>query len=93
LNKLLDDGNYVPPQDVQEMCERKTLFEWLEKRFALGRTGFNLTLLDSSVRKEMNDAFADMVGGEEYGVKNNGLCLLIAYAQEQIQVEARELEA
>ena len=42
---------------------------------------------------EIENAFNDMAGGAEdsaFFVRNNGLCLLIGYAQELIQIEARK---
>jgi hypothetical protein len=46
------------------------------------------------VEEEIENIFYDMaisLRDSEVYVANNGLCLLIAYAQEQIQREARKL--
>jgi len=51
--------------------------------------------LQPDAEEEIENMFYDMVislKASEMCVANNGLCLLIAYAQEQIQREARKLE-
>jgi len=101
LNSLLDQGLRIPLKEALEMCEKKTVFLELEKRFRIRKTGLDLSLLDAKTRSEIGDIFSDMaiaLGAQDarrkFGVKNNGLCLLIACAQEQIQRERRDyLEA
>ena len=90
LNSLVDTGLSLPLQEVKQLCqEGKAILEELEKRFPFKETGFDLSIFDAKTRKELNNAFEDMSLAinerRKFGVEKNGLCLIIAYAQELIQ--------
>ena len=89
LNSLIDLGYSVSLGDAKKICEEKTLFDELERRFPIKDTGFDLSILDESDRKEISDEFWDMSLAvnekRKFGIENKGLCLLIAYSQEMIQ--------
>jgi hypothetical protein len=94
LNGLVDRQYSMPMQETLKCCEERTIFQELEHRFPFKETGLDLSLLQSDVRRELADAFREIaLAGdvkEHYNVENNGLCLLISYAQELIQRQARE---
>lgn len=96
LNMLVDEGKSMPLKETKQLCQEKRIFEELERRFPSEETDLNLSLLKPEVRKELSDIFEDMAIAinekRKLGVENNGLCLLIAYAQEQIQRETRRIE-
>lgn len=95
LNSLIDEGHNIPLKEVKKWCEEKRVIEKLVERFPFKETGFDLSLFDSKMRTELDEIFWDMAVAinerKKMGVENNGLCLIIAYAQEQIQREARSL--
>ena len=95
LNMLVDNGNSMPLKDVKQLCEQRTILRELQERFPFKETNFNLSLLklQPDDEEEMENIFRDMATSIEDSqmlVANNGLCLLIAYSQEQIQREARK---
>lgn len=97
LNMLVDDGNSMPLKEVKQFCEERTILRELQDRFPFKETYFDLSLLklQPDAEAEIENIFYDMaisIQDSKMLVKNNGLCLLIAYAQEQIQREARKLE-
>lgn len=100
LNSLVDNGLSIPIGEAKQLCESGNVLEELQKRFPFKETGFDLSILLTKKyedyvkwKEEINSAFADFTGINErkkFGVEKNGLCLLIAYAQEMIQQEARK---
>lgn len=97
LNALVDKGFSMPLKEAKQLCEEKKIFEELQRRFSFKETGLDLSLIMKSepkTQEELSDIFADMAIAvperRKFGVEKNGLCLLIAYAQEQIQREAKE---
>lgn len=97
LNMLVDNGHSMPLKEVKQLCEQKTILRELQKRFPFRETDFDLSLLrlQPEAEEEIENVFQDMaisIDDSKMLVANNGLCLLIAYAQEQIQREARKLE-
>jgi hypothetical protein len=94
LNMLIDGGHTMPLKEVKQLCEEKKILEELERRFPFKETGLDLSLLKAEDRRELHGIFEDMAIAinerRKLGIKDNGLCLLIAYAQEQIQREARK---
>ena len=97
LNMLVDNGNSMPLKDVKQLCEQRTILRELQGRFPFAETHLDLSLLklQPDAEEEIENIFYDMaISLKDSGmcVANNGLCLLIAYAQEQIQREARKLE-
>jgi len=97
LNRLVDKGKGMPIKETRQICEQKTILRELQERFPFKETYFDLSLLklQPDAEAEIENIFYDMaisIKDSELCVANNGLCLLIAYAQEQIQREARKLE-
>ena len=96
LNMLVDIGKGMPIKETRQLCEKRTLRE-LQGRFPFAETHLDLSLLklQPDAEEEIENIFYDMaisLKDSEICVTNNGLCLLIAYCQEQIQREARKLE-
>jgi hypothetical protein len=97
LNSLVDKGKGMTLKETRQLCEQKTILRELQERFPFKETYFDLSILTSQpdAEEEIEKIFYDMaisLKDSEMCVANNGLCLLIAYAQEQIQREARKLE-
>ena len=98
LNMLVDNGKCMPIKETRKLCENRTILRELQWRFPFAETNLDLSLLklQPDAEEEIENIFYDMavsLKDSEMCVANNGLCLLIAYAQEQIQREARKLEA
>jgi hypothetical protein len=93
---LLDIGKKMPLTETKQLCEQRTILRELQERFPFGETKLDLSLLklQPDAEEEIENIFYDMaisVNDKEMCVANNGLCLLIAYTQEQIQREAKKL--
>jgi len=91
LNALIDQGLSISLKEVKSLCKEKRIIEELERKFPFKETGLDLSSLKRGTREELNEIFSDMAIAvneqRKFRVENNGLCLLIAYAQEQIQRE------
>jgi len=91
LNALIDQGLSIPLKEVKSLCKEKRIIEELERKFPFKETSLDLSLLKRGTREELNEIFYDMAitidERKTFGVENNGLCLLIAYAQKQIHQE------
>jgi hypothetical protein len=97
LNMLVDNGKGMQIKETKQFCEQRTILRELQERFPFAETHLDLSLLklQPDAEEEIENIFYDMATSlkdSEMVVRNNGLCLLIAYAQEQIQREARKLE-
>jgi hypothetical protein len=97
LNMLVDKGKGMPIKETRQLCEKRTILRELQGRFPFAETHLDLSLLklQPDAEEEIENIFYDMaisLKDSEMCVANNGLCLLIAYAQEQIQRENRKLE-
>ena len=97
LNMLVDNGKGMPIKETRQLCEKRTILQELQARFPFAETHLDLSLLklQPDAEEEIENIFYEMaISLKDSGmcVANNGLCLLIAYAQEQIQREARKLE-
>lgn len=97
LNMLVDKGKGMPIKETRLLCEQRTILRELQERFPFAETHLDLSLLklQPDAEEEIENIFYDMTTSlkdSEMLVGNNGLCLLIAFAQEQIQREARKLE-
>ena len=97
LNMLVDKGKGMPIKETRQLCEKRTILRELQERFSFAETHLDLSLLklQPDAEEEIENIFYDMATSlkdSEMLVGNNGLCLLIAFAQEQIQREARKLE-
>jgi len=90
LNALIDRGLSIPLKEVKSLCEEKRIMEALERKFPFKETGLDLSLPEHRTR-ELDEIFYDMAitidERKKFGIENNGLCLLIAYVQEQILQE------
>ena len=96
LNSLVDKGKGMTLKETKQLCKQKTILRELQERFPFKETNFDLSLLklQPDAEAEIENIFYDMaisIKDSEMCVANNGLCLLIAYAQEQIQREAKKL--
>ena len=97
LNMLVDKGKGMPLKETRQLCEERTILRELQERFPFAETHLDLSLLklQPDAEEEIENIFYDKaisLKDSEMCVENNGLCLLIAYTQEQIQREARKLE-
>ena len=97
LNMLVDKRKSMTLKETKALCKQKTILQELQERFPFAETNLDLSLLklQPDAEAEIENIFYDMATSlkdSEMLVGNNGLCLLIAYAQEQIQREARKLE-
>jgi hypothetical protein len=95
LNFLVDSGYKMTVKEAKDLSMSKKLLVDLQDKFPFKETGFDLSLLRThpDTEVEIENAFFDLAGGSDdnaFLVKNNGLCLLIGYAQELIQIEARK---
>ena len=97
LNMLVDQGKGMPLTETRQLCKEKTILRELQERFPFAETRLDLSLLklQPDAEAEIENIFYDMatsIKDSEVCVGNNGICLLIAYAQEQIQREAKKLK-
>ena len=94
---LVDEGKSMQLTETRQLCKEKTILRELQERFPFAETRLDLSLLklQPDAEAEIENIFYDMatsIKDNELCVGNNGICLLIAYAQEQIQREAKKLE-
>lgn len=88
LNAALDTGKYndISCQEITDQIEQETIFNFLESQL---QGDIDLSLHDDADRQELMkewlDFFLAIDAPRKFGVKNNGLCLLIAYLLEGIQ--------
>jgi hypothetical protein len=97
LNMLVDKGKSMSLKETRQLCQEKTILRELQERFPFVETKLDLSLLklQPDTEAEIENIFYEMANSlkdSEMLVGNNGLCLLIAFAQEQIQRESRKLE-
>jgi len=97
LNMLVDKGKGMPLKETRQLCAERTILRELQERFPFAETHLDLSLLklQPDAEEEIENIFYEMATSlkdSEMCVGNNGLCLLIAYIQEQIQREAKKLE-
>ncbi len=97
LNMLVDNGYSMPLKEVKQSCKQRTILRDLQERYSFKNTGLDLSLLklQPNAEEEIENIFYNMATSVEDKamlVTNNGLCLLIAYAQDHIQKEARKFE-
>src|SRR4030067_1854879 len=88
LNTLVDKGKGIPLKETKQLCKQRTILRELQERFPFTETHLDLSLLklQPDAEEEIENIFYDMATSfkdSEMLVGNNGLCLLIAYAQEQ----------
>jgi hypothetical protein len=102
INGLVDDGYVLSIEEAKAMCDGGNALEALQQKYPSKDTGLDLSMLlmnDSDYGKEakavINRKFAELTCVRErkkFGVEKNGLCLLIAYAQEVIQQEIQDAQ-
>jgi hypothetical protein len=95
VNAALDTGKYdgISIQDVHERIVNKEVVPWLKS--ALG-DDIDLSLFEGQAANELHDGLLDIHDGyrgqesRKWGVRQRGLCLLIAWAVELIQRQRKE---
>lgn len=76
LNHLIDMGVQLSVDETYKMCQTHTLIPWLEKN-----TDMSLWDNDSKIiMSEEFDAMASCYVAEDFGVKHNGICFILAMA-------------
>ena len=94
INGAIDRDKHrdITIETVKERCERGAIFDFLKERCGLD---FDMCALSSEDRQEIAEEWRDMAlaidESRKLDVKNNGLCLLLAYLFEGIQRRASEL--
>ena len=93
LNKLVDSGKYsdISISDVHRAIDEERIIEMLQERAG---EDFDVSLINiyEGAREEyetrLNQIYGGYAGDEcrRWGVKNLGLCLLIAWTNEIIQI-------
>jgi hypothetical protein len=91
LNSLLDEGLSLDYKETVRHLEEKTILDFLKDRFG---SKIDLTLLDESDEKAVTDLFYNLVSvvnaQRKFGVRKNGISLLLAYCIEGVQEEYRK---
>jgi hypothetical protein len=95
LNFLVDNGYKMTVKEAKDLCMNRRMLVDMQDKFPFKETGFDLSILRNhpDTEVEIENAFFELAVGARdkmFLVKNNGLCLLIGYAQELIQVEAKK---
>jgi hypothetical protein len=96
MNGAIDNGNYrdITVREVEGQIEALNLLPWLEHR--LGDAVDLGAFRDAEERADLNSKLLDVLGGvkgrerRKFGIRNSGLCLLIALTAELIQRRAWE---
>jgi len=94
LNALIDTGKYtwISLADIKVHVETGEIFRYIAQR---GKGDIDLSFLGADIEEEivaeLKNMLAAHAGGErrKWGVINSGLCLLIAYVTELIQLGSR----
>jgi hypothetical protein len=93
LNHLLDYefAKGVTLEEIEQHIEDGDILQWLDHRFE-GHVDMSMYLTtDRPAAKQITKGLQDLLGGyrgserPKWGVKNNGICLLIAWTAEMIQ--------
>lgn len=93
FNALNDTGDYVniAIDDVKKHAEAGTMSAFLVDRF---RNNADFSIIEGADWIELNDEWQRFSGaideGRKFGVRNNALCLLLAYALQSFQDRMRE---
>jgi hypothetical protein len=89
LNSLVDHGHTVTIAEAEKRIEKGDVFEWLESQY---KGSIDLSIYRNRPSKgEIVKEFQQLLGGyagkenRKWGVKNNGICLLLAWTNEMIQ--------
>lgn len=86
LTALLDRNEAADCSETGKHIEDGTLFAWLEERYG---SGIDLSLYGEKDEREILELFASLEDGADsarkFGVRHNGLALLVAYCFEGMQ--------
>jgi len=88
FNLLLDQGETLPVEEVQEKIEGGTLFGWLEDRYGREPHFLDLSLYEDQERGTILAAFQELLGvnaDRKFGVTRNGISLCLAFCIEVLQ--------
>ncbi|GAA4334278.1 hypothetical protein [Flaviaesturariibacter amylovorans] len=92
LNALVDQGEHLDYGETTLFIDNRRVIPWLHEKFP-GELDLSLFSPDELDRAERYfESMANAVDAErKFGVKKNGLCLLIAYCLEAAQREEKQL--
>ncbi|MDP5277160.1 hypothetical protein [Chengkuizengella axinellae] len=83
---LVDQGEKYSIEEIYEHIEKMDLVEWLEKTYPFGsEKGLDFSVYKEADRKFINEEYESMYIGysgkheRKWGIKNNGLNLLVAW--------------
>lgn len=88
FNLLLDQGETLPIEDVQEKIEDGSLFDWLEERYGKEPHFLDLSPYEDQERGTILAAFQELLGvnaDRKFGVTRNGISLCLAFCIEVLQ--------
>ncbi|EFE09362.1 hypothetical protein [Citrobacter youngae] len=96
INSLVDSGKYndITIDDIHDAIEKKSLLQFIKKRCG---KDIDLSLhlyeginFESEYEERMNSLYYGYAGNEsrKWGVRNQGLCLMLAWTNELIQMYA-----
>jgi hypothetical protein len=96
LNSIVDSGEHegVTIDEVERHISEGDLFPWLRKRFPSGDFSIYQDIPTRRNAAEITEGLNAILGayggreGRKWGVRNNGICLLIAWTNELIQQRA-----
>ena len=95
LNGALGSGKYndITIEEVKKHLRDRSIFDFLENRLL----DIDLSAIKKQDRRKLNDEWLDLAEAvnesRKMGVKENGICLLVAYLFEGIQRRCGSIEA
>ncbi|MHA1972503.1 MAG: hypothetical protein ACTSW1_05910 [Candidatus Hodarchaeales archaeon] len=84
ISQIIDNNNKVPIKEMINIIKEKKLFSTLEREFPK-ESGYYLAL--TKQRKEIENELSKMMnesGSKQFGINNDGLCLVILMCQDKI---------
>lgn len=92
LSYLLDNKVEFTLEEVNNHIENKDVIDWLEREFPFGsENGLDFSLFQKKhrdwIHEELESYWGGYAGqeGRKWGIRNNGLCLLISWSVEIIR--------
>jgi len=89
FNMLLDQGEVIPIEEVQERIMDGSLLDWLDDRYGKEPHYLDLSSYENQERQEINAAFRALLenvnADRKLGVSRNGIALCLAYCIEILQ--------
>lgn len=89
---LIDRGEKYSIEEINSHIENKDIIDWLEKKYPFKSDNkLDLSLFGKEDRNFIHEKFYDhwagYVGTEyrKWGIKNNGLCLLVSWGTEIVR--------